>query len=128
MEAAGLTGVLFHGLHSSGGQHTRCRQRHFRAVVHASTPATPTSGPCTLGIQCSTSRTGCCYDNAVMERFFWLLKLEWTKHERVADLEGARLSVFKYVETFYNHVRLHQTLGYKTPTQYEADHAPASAA
>lgn len=63
-----------------------------------------------------------------MERFFWLLKLEWTKHERVADLEGARLSVFKYVETFYNHVRLHQTLGYKTPTQYEADHAPASAA
>ena len=33
----------------------------------------------TLGIQCSMSRTGCCYDNAVMERFFWSLKHEWTK-------------------------------------------------
>jgi len=82
----------------------------------------------TLGIECSMSRTGCCYDNAVMERFFWSLKHEWTKHERFANLESARLSVFKYVETFYNHVRIHQTLGYQTPTQYEADHAPADAA
>ena len=81
-----------------------------------------------LGIECSMSRTGCCYDNAVMERFFWSLKHEWTKHERFADLEAARLSVFKYVETFYNPVRLHQTLGYQSPDQYEADHAPATAA
>jgi len=35
----------------------------------------------TLGIQCSMSRTACCYDNAVMERFFWSLKHEWTNHE-----------------------------------------------
>ena len=82
----------------------------------------------TLGIQCSMSRTGCCYDNAVMERFFWSLKHEWTNHERFADLESARLSVFKYIETFYNPVRLHQTLGYLAPDQYEADHAPAVAA
>ena len=82
----------------------------------------------TLGIECSMSRTGCCYDNAVMERFFWSLKHEWTKHETFADLEAARLSVFKYVETFYNPVRLHQTLGYKSPDQFEADHAPATAA
>jgi putative transposase len=82
----------------------------------------------TLGIQCSMSRTGCCYDNAVMERFFWSLKHEWTNHERFADLESARLSVFKYIETFYNPVRLHQTLGYLAPDQYEADHAPAIAA
>ena len=82
----------------------------------------------TLGIECSMSRTGCCYDNAVMERFFWSLKHEWTKHESFADLEAARLSVFKYVETFYNPVRLHQTLGYKSPNQFEADHAPATAA
>jgi len=82
----------------------------------------------TLGIQCSMSRTGCCYDNAVMERFFWSLKHEWTNHERFADLESARLSVFKYIETFYNPVRLHQTLGYQSPDKYEADHAPAVAA
>ena len=82
----------------------------------------------TLGIQCSMSRTGCCYDNAVMERFFWSLKHEWTNQERFADLESARLSVFKYIETFYNSVRLHQTLGYQSPDEYEADHAPAIAA
>jgi len=82
----------------------------------------------TLGIECSMSRTGNCYDNAVMERFFWSLKHEWTKHESFENLEEARLSVFKYIETFYNRVRIHQTLGYKSPNQYEADHAPAIAA
>ena len=82
----------------------------------------------TLGITCSMSRTGCCYDNAAMERFFWSLKHEWTNHESFANLEEARLSVFKYIETFYNPVRLHQTLGYVSPSQYEADNAPAVAA
>ena len=79
----------------------------------------------TLGIACSMSRTGNCYDNAVMERFFWSLKHEWTNHESYADLNAVRLSVFKYIETFYNTQRLHQTLDYKTPHQYEAEHAPA---
>ena len=81
-----------------------------------------------LGIECSMSRTGDCYDNAVAERFFWSLKHEWTKHETFADLEAARLSVFKYIETFYNSVRLHQTLGYKSPDQFETEHAPVLAA
>lgn len=81
-----------------------------------------------LGIECSMSRTGCCYDNAVMERFFWSLKHEWVKHDAYADLDDARLSVFKYIETFYNPVRIHQTLGYLSPNQYEAEHAPAIAA
>ena len=82
----------------------------------------------TLGIQCSMSRTGCCYDNAVMERFFWSLKHEWTNHENFHSLEDARLSVFRYIETFYNPERLHQTLDYLSPNQFEAEHAPASAA
>ena len=81
-----------------------------------------------LGIECSMSRTGNCYDNAAMERFFWSLKHEWTNHAQFHDLEDARLSVFKYIETFYNPTRLHQALGYQTPDQYEADHAPAIAA
>ena len=81
----------------------------------------------TLGITCSMSRTGCCYDNAVMERFFWSLKHEWTKHEDYADLEEARLSVFRYIETFYNSVRLHQTLNYQTPNQTEAAYAQQTA-
>jgi len=82
----------------------------------------------TLGIECSMSRRGDCYDNAVAERFFWSLKHEWTKHDEYADLEHARLSVFKYIEIFYNRQRLHQSLGYKTPEQFEADHAPVLAA
>ena len=74
------------------------------------------------------SRRGCCYDNAVMERFFWSLKHEWTNHERFANLEEARLSVFNYTETFYNPVRLHETLNYRSPDSHEADNAPAVAA
>ena len=81
-----------------------------------------------LGIDCSMSRTGCCYDNAVVERFFWSLKHEWTNHASYASLEEAHLSVFKYIETFYNPVRLHQTLEYLSPNQFEAAHAPANAA
>jgi putative transposase len=82
----------------------------------------------TLGIECSMSRTGNCYDNAAMERFFWSLKHEWTNHETFANLEEARLSVFKYIETFYNPVRIHQALGYLSPNQFEAENAPAQAA
>ncbi len=74
------------------------------------------------------SRTGNCYDNAVMERFFWSLKHEWTKHESFQNLDEARLSVFKYIETFYNSQRIHQTLGYQTANQFEAKHATAIAA
>lgn len=81
-----------------------------------------------LGITCSMSRTGCCYDNAVTERFFWSLKHEWTNHHTYANLEEAQQDVFKYIELFYNSQRLHQTLGYQTPNQFEADHAPAHAA
>lgn len=82
----------------------------------------------TLGIECSMSRRGSCYDNAVMERFFWSLKHEWTHHEQFEDLPAARLSVFKYIETFYNTERVHQTLGYKSPNQFEALYAPVVAA
>jgi putative transposase len=82
----------------------------------------------TLGIECSMSRRGNCYDNAAMERFWWSLKYEWTNHERFANLEEARLSVFRYIETFYNSVRLHETLDYLSPDEYEAENAPAVAA
>jgi len=81
-----------------------------------------------LGIACSMSRRGNCYDNAVMERFFWSLKYEWTNHEHFANLEDARLSVFRYIETFYNSERIHETLGYLSPNDYEAENAPAVAA
>jgi len=76
----------------------------------------------TLGITCSMSRTGCCYDNAVMERFFWSLKHEWTNDRNFTDLNDARASVFQYIETFYNSVRIHQKLSYRTPDQVENEY------
>ncbi len=76
----------------------------------------------TLGITISMSHVGYCYDNAVMERFFWSLKHEWTNHHEYADLEEARLSVFKYIETFYNTERIHQTLDHVSPVQFELKH------
>ncbi len=81
-----------------------------------------------LNIQCSMSRTGCCYDNAVAERFFWSLKHEWTNFESFENLEEARWSVFKYIDTFYNSSRIHQALEYKTPNQFENDYAAECAA
>lgn len=49
-------------------------------------------------------------------------------HESFENQASARLSVFKYIETFYNPVRLHQTLGYRSPNHFEAEYAPATAA
>jgi len=76
----------------------------------------------TLGITCSMSRKGCCYDNAVIERFFWSLKHEWTNHRRFADIEEVKINVFQYIETFYNSARIHQTLGYLSPNDFERIH------
>ena len=82
----------------------------------------------TTNITCSMSRTGCCYDNAVVERFFWSLKHEWTKFEQFEDLDQARISIFKYIETFYNSERIHQTLEYQTPDEVERNYNAALAA
>lgn len=74
----------------------------------------------TMRVTCSMSRKGCCYDNAVMERFFWSLKKEWTNRHLYNNLKEAELSVFQYIETFYNSKRIHQTLNYKSPNQFES--------
>jgi putative transposase len=73
----------------------------------------------TMKITCSMSRTGCCYDNAVTERFFWSLKHKWTKFEKCENLEDAKISVFKCIETFSNSERIHQTLEYLSPVEFE---------
>ena len=80
-----------------------------------------------MGITCSMSRTGCCYDNAVAERFFWSLKHEWTEHVVLEDLEHARRCVFEYIAAFYNSQRIHKTLNYMSPDQFEAEHTPVVA-
>ena len=71
------------------------------------------------GIACSMSRKGDCYDNAAMESFFKTLKVELVYHERYATRAQAMASVFEYVECWYNRKRLHSSLGYTSPEQYE---------
>lgn len=72
------------------------------------------------GINCSMSRTGDCYDNAVMESFFKTLKAELVNHERYQTRKQAQASIYPYIELFYNRQRLHSALGYQTPAEYEA--------
>jgi putative transposase len=71
------------------------------------------------GITPSMSRSGNCYDNAYMESFFGTLKRELVYGERYHTREEARLSIFEYVEVFYNRIRRHSALGYRSPEQYE---------
>jgi len=67
----------------------------------------------------SMSRKGNCYDNAYMESFFSTLKRELVHGERYRTRDDARISIFEYVEVFYNRIRRHSALGYKSPDQYE---------
>lgn len=69
------------------------------------------------GIQVSMSRTGNCYDNAMMERFFGTLKRECPMHFETR--QQARGAIFEYIECFYNRVRRHSVLGYLSPVDFE---------
>jgi putative transposase len=73
-----------------------------------------------LGMICSMSGRGDCYDNAVMESFFKTLKTERVYHENYATRQEAMASIFQYIEVFYNRKRLHSSLGYVSPAAYEA--------
>jgi len=71
------------------------------------------------GIVASMSRKANCYDNAAKESFFHTLKTELIHHQRYRTREEARASVFDYIEVFYNRHRLHSTLGYRSPFEFE---------
>ena len=72
------------------------------------------------GIECSMSGKGDCWDNAAMESFFATLKTELVNHEHYETRGQARASIFEYIEVFYNRRRLHSSLGYLSPEQFEA--------
>jgi putative transposase len=71
-------------------------------------------------IACSMSRTGNCYDNAMMESFWSSLKREAIDGVRFRTIEQARARVFEYIEMFYNRKRRHSSLGYVSPKRFEA--------
>ena len=72
------------------------------------------------GMRCSMSRRGNCWDNAPMESFFRSLKVELIFGRRLDTRASARQLIFDYIEIYYNQQRLHSSLGYISPAQYEA--------
>lgn len=100
-------GLILH--HDRGSQYTGAR---YRAKVE------------TAKMQLSMSRPGMPYDNAMAESFFASLKLEINDGQAFENREAARRAVFEYVELFYNRVRMHSALGYRSPMQAERDYQP----
>ena len=73
-----------------------------------------------LGFVQSMSRKGNCYDNAYCESWFSLLKRELKlKNKAYSSINEARLEVFQWIEAWYNTKRLHSSLDYKSPMNFE---------
>lgn len=74
----------------------------------------------TYGMRPSMSRRGNCWDNAPVESFFRTLKVEGLPDDKLcASHQDARLTVFDFIEGFYNRTRKHSYLGYNSPAQHE---------
>lgn len=78
-----------------------------------------------LGIKASMSRKGNCYDNAFAESFFHSLKEELVHRVKFKTRKEAMRAIFEYIEVWYNRERLHSSLGYQTPAEYERVHLAA---
>lgn len=95
-------GIIFHS--DRGSQYT---SSSFREILK------------NYGIVQSNSSTGNCYDNAITESFFHTLKTELTYWEKYQTREEAKSSIFEYIEIHYNRKRLHSSLGYLSPVEFE---------
>lgn len=73
------------------------------------------------GFRQSMSGKGNCYDNAQAESFFSRFKAELLEGGVFEDVEQAKSEVFSYIEGYYNRVRLHSKLGYKSPLEFELE-------
>ena len=69
----------------------------------------------------SMSGKGNCYDNAQAESFFSRFKTELIEGGAFETLQEAESEIFNYIEAYYNPVRLHSSLGYKSPLEFEAE-------
>ena len=95
-------GLIFHS--DRGSQYTSVK---FRATCHE------------FEIVQSMSRKGNCWDNAVSESFFSAIDRELLSDGRSWSPESSRLKIFTYIETYYNRKRLHSSLGYESPSEFE---------
>ena len=71
----------------------------------------------------SVSRSGTPLDNAVAESFFKTLKKELVEERSYGTRDEAEQDIFKYIELYYNRVRMHSTLDYMSPVEYERQYA-----
>ena len=65
------------------------------------------------------SGKGNCWDNAVMESFYHTLKVELIYQSKYETRIEAQRDIFAYIEIFYNRERLHSSIGYNSPEEYE---------
>lgn len=95
-------GLIIHS--DRGGQYGATK---FRALLHSA------------GTGQSMSDKDNPYDNAHMESCFSRLKAELLQGRAFRDAEHSRAEIFEYIEMYYNPVRLHSSLGYRSPNEYE---------
>jgi transposase InsO family protein len=99
--AVACPGLLHHS--DQGGQYTSWLVQSLLAAHH---------------VQVSMSDVGNCYDNAPIESFIGTLKTECVTYQFATRAE-ARLVIFEYIEVWYNRQRLHSSLGYRSPKEFE---------
>jgi putative transposase len=105
---------------------TRGRDHMDGTIFHTDRGAEYTSAACThacarLGLRRSMGRTGSCLDNAVAESWFASLKVELVDRQHYRTRAEARASIFAWIHR-YNRVRLHSTIGYLPPVEWERQH------
>lgn len=81
-----------------------------------------------VGIVPSMGRVGCALDNAISESFVATLKTELVSRLRFRSREVAKTAIFEYLEAFYNRTRIHSSLGYRSPADFEGDRMRESTA
>jgi putative transposase len=105
--ALGRQGLILGELMSHSDRGSQYASDEYRKVLGA------------LKITASMSRKGNCYDNAFAETFFATLKKELIYRTEYKNKEDAKKSIFEYIEVWYNRNRIHSSIGYMTPVQFE---------
>jgi transposase InsO family protein len=70
-------------------------------------------------ITASMSRKGNCYDNSYVESFFRTLKVEFIYNKKYKTREETKKEIFEFIEVWYNRNRIHSSIDYMTPEEYE---------
>ena len=75
------------------------------------------------GMVANVNRRACCYDNAAMESFWHMLKVELIHRQRFQTRAEYIKAIFEYMEVFYNRTRIHSSIGHVSPVDFEPQHS-----